>query len=119
MDFTARFVLNPLLIFLNYGFLRFENDFFYCCLLSCSVFVIVMEFIMQPGRRWLKQQVLGDEIIREVELIEGREHPAHKCWILAFHGIDTVDQVICFDMVYLLLSSFRSKLVILFIEDLQ
>ncbi|KAK4858116.1 hypothetical protein QYF36_011284 [Acer negundo] len=45
-----------------------------------------------PGRRWLRQQILGSETIQEVELIEGREHYGQKCWILAFDGIDTVDQ---------------------------
>ncbi|KAK2654405.1 hypothetical protein Ddye_014261 [Dipteronia dyeriana] len=48
---------------------------------------------LQPGRRWLRQQILGSETIQEVELIEGREHYGQKCWILAFDGIDTVDQV--------------------------
>ncbi|KAL5772054.1 hypothetical protein ACOSP7_011662 [Xanthoceras sorbifolium] len=46
----------------------------------------------KPGRRWLRQCILGSETIQEVELIEGREHPGQKCWILAFDGIDTVDQ---------------------------
>ncbi|KAJ0018906.1 hypothetical protein Pint_10081 [Pistacia integerrima] len=46
----------------------------------------------QPGRRWLRQQVLGRETIQEVELIEGREHHGRKSWILLFEGIDTVEQ---------------------------
>ncbi|XP_041027993.1 uncharacterized protein LOC121267962 isoform X2 [Juglans microcarpa x Juglans regia] len=46
----------------------------------------------EPGRRWLKQQVLGRETIQEVELVEGRGHPGQKSWILRFSGIDTVDQ---------------------------
>ncbi|GAV79576.1 RimM domain-containing protein/PRC domain-containing protein [Cephalotus follicularis] len=46
----------------------------------------------KPGRRWVKQQVLGRETIQEVELVEGRAHPGQKCWILRFGGIDTVDQ---------------------------
>ncbi|KAL5577128.1 hypothetical protein UlMin_018827 [Ulmus minor] len=46
----------------------------------------------KPGRRWLRQQVLGREIIKEVELEEGRGHPGQKSWILKFNGIDTVDQ---------------------------
>ncbi|KAG5025252.1 hypothetical protein JHK86_021166 [Glycine max] len=45
-----------------------------------------------PGRRWLKSKVLGRESVQEVELEEGREHPALKSWILKFRGIDTVDQ---------------------------
>ncbi|KAL3020602.1 hypothetical protein AAZX31_05G153300 [Glycine max] len=45
-----------------------------------------------PGRRWLKSKVLGGESVQEVELEEGREHPALKSWILKFRGIDTVEQ---------------------------
>ncbi|KAL1328827.1 uncharacterized protein [Arachis hypogaea] len=45
-----------------------------------------------PGRRWLRQKVLNAETLREVELEEGREHPALKSWILKFKGIDSVDQ---------------------------
>ncbi|XP_057746283.1 uncharacterized protein LOC130965541 isoform X2 [Arachis stenosperma] len=45
-----------------------------------------------PGRRWLRQKVLSAETLREVELEEGREHPALKSWILKFKGIDSVDQ---------------------------
>lgn len=45
-----------------------------------------------PGTRWLRQQVLGRETIREVKLIDGREHPGQKSWILTFEGIDTVEQ---------------------------
>ncbi|XP_059439372.1 uncharacterized protein LOC132171970 [Corylus avellana] len=45
-----------------------------------------------PGRRWLKQRVLGQEIVHEVELVEGRGHPGQKSWILRFRGIDTEDQ---------------------------
>uniref|UniRef100_A0A1J3K4H8 Ribosome maturation factor RimM n=1 Tax=Noccaea caerulescens TaxID=107243 RepID=A0A1J3K4H8_NOCCA len=47
----------------------------------------------KPGRRWLKQQLMGQEKIEEVELVEGRPHPAHKSWILKFRGLDDVDQV--------------------------
>ncbi|XWS18588.1 hypothetical protein CRYUN_Cryun32bG0057600 [Craigia yunnanensis] len=46
----------------------------------------------KAGRRWLRQQVLGKETIKEVELVEGREHPGRKSWILSFSGIETVDQ---------------------------
>ncbi|OMO82835.1 UTP--glucose-1-phosphate uridylyltransferase [Corchorus olitorius] len=42
--------------------------------------------------RWLRQQVSGKETIKEVELVEGREHPGQKSWILSFSGIETVDQ---------------------------
>ncbi|XP_019461440.1 PREDICTED: uncharacterized protein LOC109360777 [Lupinus angustifolius] len=45
-----------------------------------------------PGTRWLRQNVLGEETIQEVELEQGRNHPAHNSWILKFKGIDTVDQ---------------------------
>ncbi|MFQ6625932.1 hypothetical protein Gotur_005250 [Gossypium turneri] len=47
----------------------------------------------KAGRRWLKQQVLSKETIKEVELVEGREYPRKKSWILSFSGIETVDQV--------------------------
>ncbi|XP_062096873.1 uncharacterized protein LOC133802552 [Humulus lupulus] len=47
----------------------------------------------KPGRRWLKQQNSGREVIQEVELEEGRGgHPGQKSWILKFRGIDSVDQ---------------------------
>ncbi|KAJ7968847.1 RimM protein [Quillaja saponaria] len=46
----------------------------------------------KPGRRWLKQQILGGERIQEIELEEGRGYPGQKSWILKFRGIDTVDQ---------------------------
>ncbi|TYG97489.1 hypothetical protein ES288_A10G043100v1 [Gossypium darwinii] len=46
----------------------------------------------KAGRRWLKQQVSGKETIKEVELVEGREHHGKKSWILSFSGIETVDQ---------------------------
>ncbi|GKU94269.1 hypothetical protein SLEP1_g7788 [Rubroshorea leprosula] len=36
----------------------------------------------KAGRRWLRQQVSGTETIEEVELVEGREHPGRKGWIL-------------------------------------
>ncbi|CAH8383580.1 unnamed protein product [Eruca vesicaria subsp. sativa] len=47
----------------------------------------------KPGRRWLKQQLMGQDKIDEVELVEGRPHPAQKSWILKFRGLDDVDQV--------------------------
>ncbi|MBA0637263.1 hypothetical protein Godav_025498, partial [Gossypium davidsonii] len=46
----------------------------------------------KAGRRWLKQQFLSKETIKEVELVERREHPGKKSWILSFSGIETVDQ---------------------------
>ncbi|KAL5715735.1 hypothetical protein ACHQM5_017515 [Ranunculus cassubicifolius] len=46
----------------------------------------------QPGRRWLKEQYAGKDVIREVELVEGRDHPGQKSWIVSFSGIDTVDK---------------------------
>ncbi|KAF9589735.1 hypothetical protein IFM89_028644 [Coptis chinensis] len=46
----------------------------------------------EPGRRWLKEQYSGKEIIREVELVEGRDHPGQKSWIVRFSGIDTVEK---------------------------
>lgn len=45
-----------------------------------------------PGTRYLKQKVLGGETIQEVELEQGRHHPAMQSWILKFKGIDTVEQ---------------------------
>lgn len=36
---------------------------------------------------------MGQEKIQEVELVEGRPHPAQKSWILKFGGLDGVDQV--------------------------
>ncbi|XP_027770621.1 uncharacterized protein LOC107010044 isoform X2 [Solanum pennellii] len=46
----------------------------------------------QPGRRWLRQQVTGRDIIQEIELVEGRGHPGQKSWILKFHEINTIEQ---------------------------
>ncbi|XP_061960204.1 uncharacterized protein LOC133681112 [Populus nigra] len=46
----------------------------------------------KPGRRWLRQLVSGKDVIREVELVEGRGHHGRKSWILKFGGIDTVDR---------------------------
>ncbi|KAA8519569.1 hypothetical protein F0562_013807 [Nyssa sinensis] len=47
----------------------------------------------KPGRRWLRQQVLGRETIQEVELVEGRGgHTGQKSWIVRFSKVDTVDQ---------------------------
>lgn len=42
----------------------------------------------------MKQNVSGGEMIQEVELEEGREHPGQKSWILKFRGIDTAEQVL-------------------------
>ncbi|XP_057950319.1 uncharacterized protein LOC131145195 [Malania oleifera] len=47
--------------------------------------------LSKPGRRWLRQRVLGRETIQEVELVEGRDNPGQKNWIVRFTGIDTVD----------------------------
>lgn len=46
----------------------------------------------EPGRRWLRQQVSGREMVQEIELVEGRGHPGQKSWILRFHEIDTIEQ---------------------------
>ncbi|XP_004232981.1 uncharacterized protein [Solanum lycopersicum] len=46
----------------------------------------------QPGRRWLRQQVTGRDMIQEIELVEGRGHPGQKSWILKFHEINTIEQ---------------------------
>ena len=42
----------------------------------------------------MKQNVSGGEMIQEVELEEGREHPGQKSWILKFRDIDSVEQVL-------------------------
>jgi len=47
-----------------------------------------------PGRRWLKQKVMGGESVQEIELEEGREHSGQNCWILKFTGIDSAEEVI-------------------------
>ncbi|KAJ0797292.1 putative 16S rRNA processing protein RimM [Helianthus annuus] len=46
----------------------------------------------EPGKRWLKQQMLGREIIKEVELLEGRGHHGQKSWIVKFNNVDKVEQ---------------------------
>ncbi|KAK4361281.1 hypothetical protein RND71_020233 [Anisodus tanguticus] len=46
----------------------------------------------KPGRRWLRQQVSGRDMVQEIELTEGRGHPGQKSWILKFHEIDTIEQ---------------------------
>ncbi|KAK1420322.1 hypothetical protein QVD17_21829 [Tagetes erecta] len=46
----------------------------------------------EPGRRWLKQQLLGKEIIQEVELLEGRGHHGQKGWIVKLKNVDVVEQ---------------------------
>lgn len=46
----------------------------------------------KPGRRWLKVRVSGKEMIQEVELTNGRDHPGQKCWILTFSGFDTSEK---------------------------
>lgn len=45
-----------------------------------------------PGRRWLKQMVMGGESVQEIELEEGREHSGQNCWILKFTGIDSAEE---------------------------
>ncbi|CAA0832371.1 16S rRNA processing protein RimM family [Striga hermonthica] len=45
----------------------------------------------EPGTRWLKQQVMGIETIKEIELVEGRGHPG-KNWIVKFNDINTVEE---------------------------
>ncbi|KAE8720035.1 16S rRNA processing protein RimM family, putative isoform 2 [Hibiscus syriacus] len=42
--------------------------------------------------KMVKATSSGKEAIKEVELVEGREHPGKKSWILSFSGIETVDQ---------------------------
>ncbi|KAI3681067.1 hypothetical protein L6452_35849 [Arctium lappa] len=46
----------------------------------------------EPGRRWLKRQILGREIVEEVELVEGRGHHGNKSWIVKFSNVDKVEQ---------------------------
>lgn len=46
----------------------------------------------KPGRRWLRQQILGRQMIQEIELVEGRGHPGQKSWIVKFNEINTVEQ---------------------------
>ncbi|MCD7461432.1 hypothetical protein HAX54_046121 [Datura stramonium] len=46
----------------------------------------------KPGRRWLRQQVSGRDVVQEIELMEGRGHPGQKSWILKFHEINTIEQ---------------------------
>ncbi|KAI3938025.1 hypothetical protein MKW98_018581 [Papaver atlanticum] len=50
------------------------------------------ELRFSEGKRWLKERISGKEVIREVEIVEGREHAGQKSWILSFQGIDTIDQ---------------------------
>lgn len=45
----------------------------------------------KPGTRWLRQRVLGREMVQEVELVGGRCHPGQKGWIVKFMGYDTSD----------------------------
>nr|BAE71246.1 hypothetical protein [Trifolium pratense] len=45
-----------------------------------------------PGRRWLRQRVMSEESVKEVELEEGREHSGKNCWILKFRGIESVEE---------------------------
>ncbi|KAG9146067.1 hypothetical protein Leryth_024542 [Lithospermum erythrorhizon] len=46
----------------------------------------------QPGKRWLRQEVSGLEVVQEMELVEGIGHPGQKGWIVKFNGIDTVEE---------------------------
>ncbi|KAI3800701.1 hypothetical protein L1987_28795 [Smallanthus sonchifolius] len=46
----------------------------------------------EPGKRWLKQQLLGRDIIQEIELLEGRGHHGQKSWIIKFNNVDKVEQ---------------------------
>ncbi|KAJ9565687.1 hypothetical protein OSB04_001653 [Centaurea solstitialis] len=46
----------------------------------------------EPGRRWLKRQILGKEIVEEVELVEGRGHHGNKSWIIKFSHVTKVEQ---------------------------
>ncbi|KAL6546432.1 hypothetical protein OROMI_022153 [Orobanche minor] len=45
----------------------------------------------KPGTRWLKQQVLGTETVKEINLVEGRGHSGQS-WIVKFTDINTVEQ---------------------------
>ena len=49
--------------------------------------------VFSGWEKMVKAKVLGKETIKEVELVEGREHPGQKSWILSFSGIETVDEV--------------------------
>lgn len=44
------------------------------------------------GRRWVRSRVRGKEMISEVELVSGREHPSQKTWIIRLAGIEEVEQ---------------------------
>ncbi|KAK9048162.1 hypothetical protein SSX86_032875 [Deinandra increscens subsp. villosa] len=46
----------------------------------------------EPGKRWLKQQLLGKEVTQEVELLEGRGHHGQKSWIVKFNNVDKIEQ---------------------------
>nr|XP_043623025.1 uncharacterized protein LOC122594661 [Erigeron canadensis] len=48
--------------------------------------------LSEPGRRWLKQQLMGKEIVQEIELVEGRGHHGQKSWIVKFNNVDKVEQ---------------------------
>lgn len=63
-----------------------------CFGLPCYI-LCMKSLLIQPGRRWLRQQVSGREMVQEIELVEGRGHPGQKSWILRFHEINTVEQV--------------------------
>ncbi|PWA87529.1 16S rRNA processing protein RimM [Artemisia annua] len=48
--------------------------------------------LSEPGKRWLKQQLRGKEIVQEVELEEGRGHHGQKSWIVKFSNVDKIEQ---------------------------
>lgn len=48
----------------------------------------------QPGKRWLRQQVSGGEVIQEIELVEARGYSREKTWIIKFNEIESVDQAL-------------------------
>lgn len=40
----------------------------------------------------MRTRVSGNEVISQVELTAGRDHPGQNSWIISLRGIDTVDQ---------------------------
>ncbi|KAI3969479.1 hypothetical protein MKX01_020040 [Papaver californicum] len=50
------------------------------------------ELRFSEGKGWFKERISGKEVIKEVEIVDGREHAGQKSWILSFQGIDSIDQ---------------------------
>jgi len=61
----------------------------------------------------LKQRVLGQEIVQEVELVEGRGHPGQKSWILRFRGIDRGPGEVYYNILFLFVCFVLSLLLVL------